>query len=327
MGGISNSMNQQNLKSVGIVIPLYNEGSILMTFHEQLRKTLDKLPYTIKIYYIDDGSCDTTPEVLEKLTQEDPRVNVLTLSRNFGHQAALTCGLDHAEGDIVITMDGDGQNPPELIPEMIALYQSGNDIVIAQRQSEDNVSLFKRLTSQFFYRLINRIGNMNIPPNAADFRLLSRPVIESIKAMPEYHRFLRGMVSWAGYKTTLLPFVPQPRLGGESKYSPQKMFKLAEDAIFSFSLVPLRIGLGIGGLFYLLAIIEAIYVLHLWFTGQQSQLEPGWSSLMFMLLIVGGTLTLVISIVGIYVGYIFQEVKNRPVYLIKKSIIKNNSQS
>lgn len=310
-------MNQAMLPDVSIIIPIYNEAEILNAFHQQLTDNLGKLPNHIRIYYIDDGSKDDTPLILKNLSENEPRVFVLTLSRNFGHQAALTCGIDHAEGDVIITMDGDGQNPPEIIPEMLKLYDSGYDIVTAQRQREPSESRFKRITSKAFYQLINQIGNMDITPNAADFRLLSREVVESLKAMPEYHRFLRGMISWVGFRSVILPFEPKPRLGGKSKYTIKKMLKLAGDAIFSFSLVPLRIGLAIGGLFYLLALIEAIYVLSLWFTGHQAQLEPGWSSLMFMLLIIGGTLTTVISFIGIYVGYIFQEVKNRPVYLLK----------
>ncbi len=302
---------------ISIVIPVYNESEIIQTFHSQLAAVLDALENEAGIWYVDDGSEDDTPAVLADLAERDARVQVLTLSRNFGHQAALTCGLDHASGDVIITMDGDGQNPPELIPEMLTLYQAGYDIVTGQRQPGGEESLFKRISSRFFYRLINRIGHLDITPNAADFRLISRQVVEGLKAMPEYHRFLRGMISWAGFKSVILPYAPKARLGGESKYTLKKMVQLAGDAIFSFSLVPLRIGLAIGGLFYFLALLEVIYVLSFWVTGNQPQLEPGWSSLMFMLLIVGGTLTTVVSFIGIYVGYIFQEVKNRPIYLLK----------
>jgi len=317
MGGLSNTVTQNKNPEIAIIIPIYNESDIIPIFHQQLTSVVDKLDNKTRIYYIDDGSDDDSALILADLARQDERVQILNLSRNFGHQAALTCGLDHASGDVIITMDGDGQNPPELIPKMLNLYHTGYDIIIGQRQEEITKPSFKRLTSNFFYKLINIIGNLVITPNAADFRLLSRQVVESVKAMPEYHRFLRGMISWAGYKSVILPYVPKPRLGGESKYTFQKMLKLAEDAIFSFSLVPLRIGLAIGGLFYLLALIEVIYVLSFWITGNQPKLEPGWSSLMFMLLIVGGTLTTVVSFIGIYVGYIFQEVKNRPIYLLK----------
>jgi polyisoprenyl-phosphate glycosyltransferase len=305
---------------LSVVIPVYNESEVIAEFHAQLTEVLDTLENESTIWYVDDGSEDDTAALLDALALSDPRVRILCLSRNFGHQAALTCGLDHADGDVIITMDGDGQNPPEIIPEMLSLYNAGYDIVITQRQTATDETIFKKLSSSLFYRLINRIGNLDITPNAADFRLLSRQVVEGLKSMPEYHRFLRGMISWAGFKSVILPYTPKARLGGESKYTFKKMLKLAGDAIFSFSLVPLRIGLAIGGLFYLLALIEAIYVLSFWMTGNQPQLEPGWSSLMFMLLIVGGTLTTVVSFIGIYVGHIFQEVKNRPIYLVKDKV-------
>lgn len=312
-------MRKQQDYQIGIVVPIYNESQALPGFHHQLIAVVDKLPNKTRIYYVDDGSDEDTVLILDDLANRDERVQVLTLSRNFGHQAALTCGLDRALGDVIISMDGDGQNPPELIPEMLKLYQSGYDIVVGQRLEDKTQPFFKTFTSKLFYKLINLIGNLDIPPNAADFRLLSRQVVDSLKSLPEYHRFLRGMVSWVGFKSVILPYSPHERIGGETKYTFRKMLKLAEDAIFSFSLVPLRIGLAIGGMFYLLALIEVFYVLSFWLTGNQPKLEPGWSSLMFMLLIVGGTLTTVVSFIGIYIGYIFQEVKQRPTYLIKKS--------
>jgi dolichol-phosphate mannosyltransferase len=314
-------MSKRQDYQLAIIIPVYNEAQSLPEFHHQLIAVIDKLSNETRIYYINDGSDDDTALILSDLANRDDRIQVLTLSRNFGHQAALTCGLDHALGDVIISMDGDGQNPPELIPEMLKLYQSGYDIVVGQRLEDKTQPFFKTFTSKLFYKLINLIGNLDIPPNAADFRLLSRQVVDSLKSLPEYHRFLRGMVSWVGFKSVILPYTPQERIGGETKYTFKKMLKLAEDAIFSFSLVPLRIGLAIGGLFYLLAIIEVIYVLSFWLTGNQPKLEPGWSSLMFMLLIVGGTLTTVISFLGIYIGYIFQEVKRRPPYIVKDTHI------
>jgi dolichol-phosphate mannosyltransferase len=320
-------MNKRPLSTLDILVPVYNEAEILREFYQELTDVLKTLPYTHWIYFIDDGSTDQTPDILQALSQEDQSIRVITLSRNFGHQAALSCGIDHAEGDVLITMDGDGQNPPEVIPEMLALYRSGYDIVTGQRKQESSESTFKQFTSQAFYRLLNRIGNQKITPNAADFRLLSRKAAEALKSMPEYHRFLRGMVSWVGFNSTVLPFEAKPRIGGKSKYTLKKMTKLAWDAIFSFSLFPLNIGLAVGAGFFILALIEAIYVLSLWLSGRSSQLEPGWSSLMFMILIVGGTLTTVVSFIGIYIGYIFQEVKNRPAYIIKDTNINEGGDS
>lgn len=318
-------MNNRSLSEIAIVVPLFNESEILRAFYQQLVDELVTVPFPHVIYFIDDGSTDQTPEILKELAERDNSIRIITFSRNFGHQAALSCGIDHAKGDVIITMDGDGQNPPEVISEMVALYQSGYDIVIGQRKQEKKESPFKRLSSQIFYQVINRIGNQKITPNAADFRLLSRRAVDALKSMPEYHRFIRGMISWVGFNTTILPFEAKPRIGGSSKYTFPKMLKLATDAIFSFSLFPLRFGLGIGVLFYFLAFIEAVYVIYLWLSGNPSQLAPGWSSLMFMILIVGGTLTTVVSFIGIYIGYIFQEVKNRPPYIIKDTNIESKT--
>ncbi len=302
---------------VDIVVPVYNEEDCLPDFHRQLLQVIDSLPYDFRIRYIDDGSGDCTPEVLASLAARDARVSFVQLSRNFGHQAALTAGLDRVDADFTITMDGDGEHPPTLIPEMLRLAEAGYDLVLTQRLEQDGLPPFKRRTSNLFYNLINRIGDTNILPGGADFRLLSRPVVDSLRKMPEYHRFLRGMVSWMGFRSVILPFEQPQRLGGRSKYSLRKMLRLATDAVFSFSLVPLWIGISVGALFLVLALAEAVYVLSFWVTGQTSNLAPGWSSLMFVLLIVGGTLMILLGFTGIYIGYIFQEVKHRPVYLVR----------
>jgi polyisoprenyl-phosphate glycosyltransferase len=300
-----------------VVVPVYNEEAALPTFHTELRAVLEglRLPYTI--LYVDDGSSDATPRQLDDLAESDPRVRALHLSRNFGHQAALTAGLDHAEGDVVITLDGDGQHPPELIPEMLRLHAAGYEIVQTQRLDTAGTSAFKRWTAGLFYALINRVGDTHIQPGAADFRLLSRAAADGLRQMQERHRFLRGMVSWMGFRTIILPYKPTERIAGASKYSLRKMVRLALDATFSFSLAPLWIGLSVGLLFFLLACVEAVYVLSFWVRGQASGLAPGWSSLMFMLLIVGGVLTTLLGFIGVYVGYIFQEVKQRPIYLVR----------
>src|SRR5512134_1387407 len=205
-----------------------------------------------------------------------------------------------------------------MIPEMIELFQQGYDIVQAQRIEEGERFSFKKVTSSGFYALINRISGTHMEPGAADFRGMSRQAVDALKSMPEYHRFLRGMISWIGYRSVILPYHETSRVAGESKYSVGKMFRLAMDAIFSFSLMPLYIGLSAGGLFFCLAALEMIYVLSFWVTGRTSSLAPGWSSLMFVILIVSGIIMILLGFIGVYVGYIFQEVKRRPVYLLKK---------
>lgn len=323
------SSNPENLPEpirVDLVIPVYNEEEVLTGFHRQLVSAIDPLPYQFRILYINDGSKDHTAEVLEGLAKKDPRLVILELSRNFGHQAALTAGLDAADADYVISMDGDCQHPPELIAEMLKLAQSGYDAVLTQRLEETNQSYFKKFSSDLFYKLLNYIGNTEVQPGSADFRLLSRQVVTSLRAMPEYHRFLRGMVAWVGYKTVILPFKPPARLAGKSKYSLKKMIALSMDAVFSFSLIPLYIGISLGAVMLILALAEMAYVLSFWISGQQSGLAPGWSSLMFVLLVIGGFLMITLGFIGVYVGYIFQEVKRRPIYLVRNIFSSNPTQ-
>ena len=305
------------LPSVAVIVPVFNEQAALPVFHPQLVTVLQALPNSYSVTYVDDGSSDETPQILQSLAAADPRVHVVHLSRNFGHQAALTAGLDHAEGDVLITLDGDGQHPPELIPEMLRLHAAGYEIVQTQRLDTARTSAFKRWTAGLFYALINRIGDTHVQPGAADFRLLSRAAADGLRQMHEHHRFLRGMVSWMGFRTLILPYEPTERIAGSSKYSLRKMVRLALDATFSFSLASLWIGLSVGLVFFLLACVEAVYVLSFWVRGASTALAPGWSSLMFMLLIVGGVLTTLLGFIGIYVGYIFQETKQRPIYLVR----------
>ena len=302
---------------VAIVLPVYNEAGVVAETHTRICAVVGDLLHQFTFHYVDDGSSDDTVKELLALAKKDKRIFITQLSRNFGHQAALTAGLDIAQGDVVISMDGDGQHPPEMIPQMLNLIEQGYDVVQTQRMDEAQPASFKKWTSGTFYRLINVISGTRVLPGAADFRALTRPAIEVLKSMPEYHRFLRGMVSWIGFHTVILPYRPAERISGVSKYSFGKMMRLAMDAIFSFSLVPLYIGLSFGALLFCLAAIEMIYVLSFWVMGQTSTLAPGWSSLMFVILIVGGMLMALLGFIGVYVGYIFQEVKRRPVYIVK----------
>ncbi len=304
--------------AVDIVIPVYNEAGVVEKGHERLVQVIDKLSQDFTIYYVNDGSTDGTPDSLAALAAADARVRIIELSRNFGHQAALTAGIDASTGDAVVTMDCDGQHPPEVIPQMLDLIAHGYDIVQGQRTEEAQAGGFKKLTSEAFYQLLNAISGTRVQPGAADFRAMSRQAVEALKSMPEYHRFLRGMISWMGYRSAILLYHESERIAGESKYSMRKMVRLAMDAIFSFSLAPLYIGLSLGGLLLCLALVEMVYVLSFWVTGRTSGLAPGWSSLMFVILIVGGMLMILLGFVGVYVGYIFQEVKRRPVYLVRK---------
>jgi dolichol-phosphate mannosyltransferase len=310
-------MSPRKKITVDLVIPVFNEAGVIAQMHARLRAAIDRLPFAFTFIYVNDGSSDGTESDLAALAKSDKRLRVISLSRNFGHQAALTAGLDASRGDAVVTLDADGQHPPEMIPQMLDLIAQGYDIVQGQRADDAQLGRFKKWTSGLFYKILNIISGTRVLPGAADFRALSRRAVDALKAMPEYHRFLRGMVSWIGFKSAILPYHQGERAGGVTKYSFGKMFRLAMDAIFSFSLAPLYVGLSLGGILLLLAFAEMIYVLSFWVTGQTSNLAPGWSSLMFVILIVGGMLMVLLGFIGVYVGYIFQEVKRRPVYLIK----------
>ena len=310
-------MSPKRKLKVDLVIPIYNEAGVVENTHAHVREVVDSLPYDFKFIYVDDGSNDGTADTLRKIADADPRISVLQLSRNFGHQAALTAGMDAARGEIIITMDGDGQHPPELISQMIDLVKQGYDIVQTQRLEDDRGMSFKKWSSRLFYRLINVVSGTRILEGAADFRALSRDALDGLRSMHEYHRFLRGMISWMGYASIILPFHEPARLAGKSKYSLGKMMRLASDAVFSFSLAPLYIGLSSGLGFFILAAAQFIYVLTLWLTGNTERIVAGWSSLMAIMLIASGIIMILLGFIGVYVGYIFQEVKRRPIYLIK----------
>jgi len=303
--------------SVDLVIPVFNESEVIGRTYADICRVVDSLPYDFKFIYVDDGSKDGTVDTLRKIADEDPRVSLLQLSRNFGHQAALTAGMDASRGDVMISMDGDGQHPPEMIPQMVHLIQNGFDVVQAQRLDDARSISFKKVTSGFFYWLINKISGTQILQGAADFRALSRTALDGVRSMHEYHRFLRGMISWMGYNSVILPYHEPARLAGISKYSLGKMVRLASDAVFSFSLAPLYIGLSSGLAFFVLAIAQLAYVLILWLTGHTERVVAGWSSLMGVMLIASGIIMILLGFIGVYVGYIFQEVKRRPIYLLK----------
>jgi dolichol-phosphate mannosyltransferase len=305
--------------AIDIIVPLYNEEAIVAEFHRQLMAVVTPLrrECDVRICYVNDGSGDGTGAELAKLAADDPEVTVLELSRNFGHQAALTAGLDRARGDAAVTLDGDGQHPPELIAEMVGLYRAGYDVVLTQRMIGPEPR-WKRWSSTGFYRLLRGIGETRMTAGSADYRLLSRPVLDALRGMREYHRFLRGMVAWAGYRTVVLPYAERERIGGRPSYSLRARARLAADATFSFSLAPLGLALVAGLGLLLLAAAQALYVLGFWVTGRQHLLAPGWASLMLVVLIVGAALMVAIGLVGIYVGYILREVKRRPVYLVRE---------
>ena len=266
--------------------------------------------------FVDDGSSDDTLAQLNRFAETDPALRVLSLSRNFGHQVALTAGIDHAAGDAVVLLDSDLQHPPSVIPELVRQWRAGHDVVNAIRQRTDGEGWFKGLTSRGFYALLNALSGTKVPAGAADFCLLSRRVCQSLRDMPERHRFLRGLVSWAGFDRAFVPYVAPQRGAGRTKYSVVKMVGLALDAVFSFSAEPLRLalraGLGITvfGFAYLAYSLIYGYLL--------SGLVPGYSSLIALMMILGGSQLMFIGLIGQYLARIFEEVKGRPIYLLKQ---------
>jgi dolichol-phosphate mannosyltransferase len=305
-------------RTVDFLIPVFNEGASLHGFHARLIDAIAGLPYSFRFLYINDGSADDSKEVLAGLSAADARVHSINLTRNFGHQAALSAGLDMCDAEAVVMMDGDGEHPASLVPEMLRQFEAGYDIVHTQRLDAGRGEFFlKRLTSRGFYWTINRLGETRIAEGSADFRLMSRDAVKALRQLPEYHRFYRGMVQWIGFASVVLPFVPEKRIAGKSKYSLRKMLHLAADGMFSFSLAPLRLGLLLGGVFLLLAGAEIAYVLSFWLRGNTAKLVPGWSSLIVVITVSSGFSMFLTGILGIYVGMIFQEVKRRPLYLVK----------
>jgi len=313
------SHDVRTIGKVDVLVPVYNEETSIQTFHQRLLETLRDLPARWEIIYIDDGSTDETRQILHNIEDTEDNVRILTFSRNFGKEAALTAGMDHCDGDVVVSIDSDGEHPPSMIPEMLKLYQLGYDVVHMQRSYGDTPDTIRKWPSRLFYSMLALLSRNPVYPGVSDFRLISDEVLQAMRDMPEYHRYIRGMVTWLGFRSILLPYEPGERIAGKSKFSLTKLVKLALDAIFSFSLVPLFIGLFVGLGFLFLAVLEAIYVLQFWIRGDIANVAPGWSSLMFMLLIIGGTTSILLGIIGMYIGYIFQEVKRRPIYVLEGS--------
>jgi len=300
---------------ISIVVPVYNEHENLPFLNERLHKALDGRNY--EIIYVDDGSSDGTHERISTLHTTNHRVKGIILSRNFGHQVALTAGLEHASGEIIITLDGDLQHPPEVIPELIAAHQKGYDVVNTSRQEHEGISLFKKYTSRLFYKLFNTFANLEIEPSSSDFRLYSRRFVDAFNKLEEKDRFIRGMVKWVGFEQTTVPFKAEDRLKGKSKYNFKKMLLFSINGITSFSSKPLRIPILFGVLFCIFSFIYGAYVL---FAVFNDQTVPGWSSLIFIVMFIGGVQLLSFGIIAEYILRIFNEAKKRPLYIIKESV-------
>jgi polyisoprenyl-phosphate glycosyltransferase len=302
---------------ISLVSPAFQEAGNLPRFIAEVGEALAGLNrYEWEIIIVDDGSTDQTAAVLRQLRERDPRIKWISLSRNFGHQAALTAGLEHAGGDAVIMMDSDLQHPVRLLPELIQKWEAGYDVVLTIRKEDRRLGLLKRLTSHGFYRCINGLSRFPIREAAADFRLMSRRSLEAFLRFGEVHRFIRGMVAWMGFRVAEIEFQPEPRAGGKSGYSWAKMLCLALDGITSFTIVPLRL-IAISGLIvFLLALLYAVYAVVVWFIHPRS-LQAGWTSLLISINFLGGAILLALGVIGEYIGRIYEQSKGRPIYLVK----------
>lgn len=301
---------------ISVIVPIFNEAAIIPELHRRLSTVMGGLPEQYELVYVNDGSRDTSLDQLRELVERDAHVRLIDFSRNFGHQIAITAGMDYAQGDAVVVIDADLQDPPEVIPELVAKWRDGFDVVYAIRERREGDSLFKRATAAAFYRLIARITNVDIPLDTGDFRLMSRRAVEGLKRMRERNRFVRGLVSWLGFRQTGVTFVRQERFAGETKYPLKKMLKFAFDGITSFSFLPLQLATYMGFFVSGVSFLGILYVLYLRLFTQETTL--GWASLMAVILFLGGVQLITVGIIGEYIGRIYDEVKGRPLYLTQQ---------
>ena len=313
-------MEHKGPKLISIAVPVYNEQDNINRLHLEIVRYMEPLPYRFELIFVDDGSKDATPLVLDRLTQQDARVRALILARNYGFQTALTCGLENADGDAVITMDGDLQHPPSLLPDLIRRWEAGADIVQTIRKDTEGASLLKKWTSRFFYKMINVISKIHITEGGSDFRLLDRKVVLSFRRFGERAKFIRGIISSIGYRQEFVEFVAPPRLAGVSKFSLGKMLHFALDGITAYSKLPLRIAFYMGLLLGLGSFFLLGHVLFIKFFTEEA--VPGWATTSASIFLLGGLQLVGLGIVGEYVGRIFEEVKGRPLYLIRDELRK-----
>lgn len=300
-----------------LVIPLYNEEPVLPHLFAALDGLLARMDAATEIVLVDDGSRDRSAELAAAKCRIDNRYRLVELSRNFGHQIAITAGMDRASGDAVIVMDADLQDPPEVVLELIAKWKEGYDVVYAQRREREGESWFKRVSARLFYRLIAHLSSVDIPRDTGDFRLVDRKVIEAFGQMREHDRFVRGMFAWMGFKQTAVTFDRRAREAGTTKYPLRKMIALAFNGIVGFSDAPLRLALWVGTAVSMLAMLYGVYVVGLWLSHDAS-LVPGWSSTIVIVALLSGVNMLMTGLMGLYVGRIYNEVKGRPLYFVRE---------
>ncbi|HUT89230.1 MAG TPA: glycosyltransferase family 2 protein [Thermoguttaceae bacterium] len=309
-------MNTDEL--ISIVIPVYDEEGNVRKLYEALTQELERMWCDFEIIFVDDGSRDRSADIIKEIHASDPRVKLVSFTRNFGHQMAITAGLEHARGTAVVTMDGDMQHPPSLVPDMIARWKEGFEVVHTIREDTADTGILKRFASSAFYRLINVIVDTRIVPAAADFRLLDRKVVDVLNGLRERNRFLRGLTAWVGFRQTSLAYVPAKRHAGKTKYSLRKMLSFAGDGITSFSTFPLKMSAYLGFLAAGCGVPYAVWAIYLRLFTDEA--VSGWASLIVALLFLGGIQLICLGVLGEYVGKIYEEVKGRPLYISRERI-------
>lgn len=301
-----------------IVIPVYNEQEVIEETYKRLICVMESTKETFELIFINDGSRDNTYELLKELHEKDNRVNVLSFSRNFGHQIAVTAGMEYSDGQAIVIIDADLQDPPEVILSMIKKWKEGFDVVYGRRLKRQGETWFKKVSAKLFYRFLEHMTSVDIPVDTGDFRLIDRKVCDTMSKITERNRYVRGLVSWVGYKQTAVEYVREERFAGETKYPLKKMLKLAMDAIFSFSYKPLRLAGSIG---LLLSVSSFIYLLVILYQRLfTSTTIPGWTSTLGVILFFNGVTLMLHGITGEYIGRIYEETKNRPLYIVKEQL-------
>ena len=309
------------MKKISVVIPMYYEESVAEECYKRVIGVLEKINelYDYEIIFVNDGSKDKTLSILEEISKKDNNVKVITFSKNFGHQAAVTCGLKYVTGDACVIMDADLQDPPELIPDMIKVWEDGYDVIYGKRKKREGESLFKKFTAKAFYNTLNNLSDVEIPKDTGDFRLVDKKVIDVINSLPEHNKFLRGLFSWVGFNQYAYEYERKERFAGKTKYPLNKMLKLAGDGIISFSTKPLKIMGGLGIISIIISIIILVYSI-LSFAFKWNSLTPGWTSIMCTITFLGGIILMSLWMMGEYIARIYDEVKQRPQYIIEKTI-------
>ena len=309
------------MKTVSIVIPMYYEEEVARECYEKVSNVLKSLKdkYDYEIIFVNDGSKDKTLEILENIAKDDKKAKIISFSRNFGHQAAVTAGLKEVSGDAIVIIDADLQDPPELIPQMLELWKQGNEVIYGKRKTRKGESAFKLLTAKMFYKTLNALSDVEIPKDTGDFRLVDRKVVDVINSLPEHNKFLRGLFSWVGFKQEAYEYERQERYAGKTKYPLKKMLKLASDGIISFSTKPLKLVGALGIVSIVISIVLLIYAL-ISYIFKLNQLSAGWTSIIVAVTFFAGVQLLSLWVISEYIGRIYDESKGRPQYIIDKKI-------